>query len=202
MNDSEIDQSYLTELFVSKLNQVDSDSFQEALELILQNKCLNFSSPDANYLFSLIQNLVGPDYSAEHFYRQIKYLVNKGVYNRLSKKFRNDLFSLNISEAIVDLLVETQRKYMDTFDTNNKVDKTLVDFSIETQMPVLSSNYNITNSSLLPNEDYRKQNLVFTFNVNSEKEEEQTLNFQLDKSRVASLFAEIEKIQEQLDKLH
>jgi hypothetical protein len=202
----------------------------------------NYNAITSQSDFSQISNILiselKTDISFNNFYRQIKYLINKGVYLRLSKKFLVDLINLGLEEDKVSIIRDIQKANLDKLtelinksqnDSNNNYIKginKIIDVEIKTQMPIYNGNYeafinNEEKGKIDNNEDVNKQNVFINFKLNAKnicennfKNNEnannkskgnlgyfQNLNIKMNKVQLAEFYAEIEKIQENLDKL-
>lgn len=216
MNDLEIDQFYLDENFVRIVNFLNEEKFSQFIHYLLENYEDDVTDQHKISLISkIISSLFGsqviPD--ANHFYRQIKYLVNKGVYNRVSKKFKNDLLNIEISETKIDIVVDALKLHLDRINhfnkSNDQISTNLIvsDFEIKTEMPVGSSKNEMINEVGCLNEDIKKQNVIIKFNLKSKllqngKLKNDNLVFQMDKPKLIDFYEQVEKMQEKLDKLY
>jgi hypothetical protein len=215
MNELEIDQTYLDENFIRSVNFLDDEKFSQFINYLLENYEDDTDQNKISIYSKIISSLFGgqliPD--ENHFYRQIKYLVNKGVYNRVSKKFKNDLLSLEISETKIEIVVEAIKPHLEKIYNLNKIKDQIstnlivTDFEIKTEMPVSTSKYEMINEVGSLNEDTKKQNVILKFNLKNklvikDKLSNGNLVFQMDKTKLIDFYEQVEKIQEKLDKLY
>lgn len=203
MNEIEIDKEYIDEIFINRLNSLDDEKFNYIINYTLENYQIDSNHEQIAYFCKIIATLFGNEIDSLHFLRQIKYLVNKGSYNRLTKKFKNDLLLLNMNENKIDNLIEIQKNYFEKINEINKrenSDNYLVeDFSVKTLMPVHTTNYNLKNNDKnILNEDLKKQNILIKLDI----KDHESLQIQMDKTKLINFYEEMEKIQEKLDKLY
>jgi hypothetical protein len=216
MNELEIDRHYFDNDFISIINNAEIEKLQTFFNFVLENYSYEIDHNKISSIQNIILAFFGNDIDANHFYRQIKYLINKGCYNRLVKKFKNDLINLNFEEIRVDLIVELIKNYYEKIVEVQKKDelhtnKSIVNFEIKTKIPVANTNYKILNEKGELNKDMKKQNILMKLKLDR-KESEENLNLQnnfndeviiqMDKSQLVDFYEEIEKIQEKLDMLY
>jgi len=208
MTDIEYDMQYLDSLTIKKINRLDMNKFIDITKEIIQGINYEVSYDRLNNFSNLIHNYIGEDNSLT-FYREIRYLINKGIFNKLSKKFKAEMLELGFSQEKVDVFCDLLKNSIETFNEFNKnQDKynvvELKDFQVKTEMPVNFSNYPLQSSNVVNNvnNDMKKQHLIFNFVTSDNKSETKNLIFQMDKSQLGSFYEEIEKIQEKLDKLY
>lgn len=208
MNEVEIDQTYLDESFINLINNLENEKLAGIVNYILENFESSFDQEKlAN--FTKVITALCLDVDSNKFLRQLRYLINKGTYNRLFKKFKNDLLSINLSEEKIDLMIDIQRNYLEKINQINKKEKSkignsnytiLKDFEVKTEMPVFNTNYKIKNEKSM-NNDIKKQNLILNLKLQDEVGPN-NLILQMDKAQLINFYEEIEKIQEKLDKLY
>jgi len=218
MTDTEYDMQYLDVLTISKINKLEMNKFIDITKEIIQGLNYNVSFDKLNNFSTLIQNYIGEANSLT-FYRELRYLINKGVFNKISKKFKADLLELGFSQEKIDVFCDLLKNYIESFNEFNKQEEKsnlyeLKDFQVKTEMPVNYTNYPIKTENIVnvTNNDMKKQNLIFNFvttdknksseTEKSEKSETKNLIFEMDKTQLSSFYEEIEKIQEKLDKLY
>lgn len=205
MNEYELDKSYLDDNFISKINNLDNENLSGLFNLILDDLTNEINNEKISSINNIISALFGNEINSTLFFRQAKYLINKGLYNRLSKKYRNDLLSLNFNQEKTDLLIELMKTYIDKIAEINKKSEMkediVKDFEIQTTMPVYTTNYHIKEEKL--NEDYKKQTLTLKLELeNKNSNNNKELFIEMNKSQLVNFYEEIEKIQEKLDKLY
>ena len=104
----------------------------------------------------------------------------------------------------MEIICEVEKKYFEVnLEKNEDEDKnqimTLKDFDMITEMPVVDTQYN-TMVDDDKNEDFKKQNVLINLRLNKNGEDKREV-IQVDKKKLIGLFSQIEKLQEQLDKL-
>lgn len=210
MNDIEIDKNYFDLNFINIINNCEIERLQSFMNYMLENYSVDNDASDINAIQNIISSLFGNEFDANHFYRQMKYLINKGCYNRLVKKFKNDLINLNFQESRVELIVEMIKSHYEKIVEMQKqnelnLNRSVVNFEIKTEMPVMNTNYKISNANGEANRDMKKQNILMKFKFDNNKGES-NLNdeiiIQMDKTQLVDFYGEIEKIQEKLDLLY
>jgi hypothetical protein len=208
MNEIEIDQTYLSDDFISKLNSSEDEKVASAVNLVLENYEIELTYEKIVYLTKMLNGIFINEIDAHHFLRQVKYLINKGLYNRLSKKFKNDLLAIGLNEDKIDLIIEIQRGFFDKNVKKNEINEKkkeviVKDFEVRTEMPVWNSNYKIKEETL--NEDLKKQKILIKFTTKHAHSDDniplQNFVLEMNKMQLQSFYEEIEKIQENLDKL-
>ena len=197
------DKDYLDEAFIRKINNSEINSLLSLMKELLENYRTELNYEQFQYFNNECKSLYDEGYS-ENFIRQLKYLINKGIYNRITKRYKSDLIELGIEPEKVEAISNLQKQYQEiNFDKNEKNVKNntiyLKDFDMYTEMPVHYSDYKINNEDQ-ENPDIKKQNIILNLNLsNNEKDEHKIL--EIDKQKMINLFEKIELIQEYLDKL-
>jgi len=199
-----IDKEYLDTVFINQVNAIDNESLKNLSNLILSTYKTEYNYEDLDKLQSECQSIIDNDLNVEHFIRQFKYLFNKGIYGRINKKYKNELLELGFSPEKIEILSEIGKKYFElNLEKNENEDKkqilTLKDFDMLTEMPVVDTKYNsmVDNEK---NEDFKKQKLLINLRLNKDGEDKREV-IQVDKTKLIGLFTQMEKLQEQLDKL-
>ena len=199
-----IDKEYLDTVFINQLNGIDNDSFKNLCNYFLNNYKTQNNYEDLDKLFQECQSIIDNDLNTEHFIRQLKYLFNKGIYGRINKKHKADLIELGFTPEKMEILCEIEKKYFElnlekNEEENKKEISTLKDFDMITEMPVVDTKYKaIVDGD--PNNDFKKQKLLINLRLNKNGEDKREV-IQVDKTKLIGLFSQIEKLQEQLDKL-
>jgi hypothetical protein len=217
MKEAELDQEYLDEIFINKTNQIDDEQFANLANLILENYNNEATLEQISYLTRYISDAYGNEIDSATTLRKLKYLVHKGMYNRLSKKFKNDLLSINLEESKIEVLIEVQKNYFEKIAEQMKKNGEsqnlkVRDFQVTTNMPVYTSNYKLKQDGFPSlNEDLKKQNLLINFQLSGPQNIEESENLgnqnnknlvlEINKLDLINFYEEIEKIQEKLDKL-
>ena len=197
------DKDYLDEVFIKRINNTDTNSLLSLVKLLLENYKTELNYEQIQYFSDQFKSLYD-EQDVDNFIRQLKYLINKGIYNRITKRYKNELIELGIEQEKVEAISNLQKQYQEiNFDKNEKNVKNntiyLKDFDMYTEMPVHYSDYKI-NDEDQENPDIKKQNLIINLNLsNNEKDEHKIL--EIDKQKMINLFEKIELIQEYLDKL-
>ena len=195
---------YRYTVFINQLNSIDNDSFINLCNYFLNNYKTQNNYEDLDKLNQECQSIIDNDLNTEHFIRQLKYLFNKGIYGRINKKHKADLIKLGFTPEKTEILCEVEKKYFEkNLEKNENEDKsqilTLKDFDILTEMPVVDTNYK-TKVDGEENIDFKKQKLFLNLRLNKNGEDKREV-IQVDKKKLIGLFSQIEKLQEQLDKL-
>ena len=199
-----IDKEYLDTAFINQLNSLDNESFKNLCNFILSNYKTGYNYEDLEKIFQECQSVIDNDLNTEQFMRQLKYLINKGIYSRINKKHKAELIELGFTPEKMEILSEVEKKYFDlNLEKNENEDKTqiltLKDFDMLTEMPVVDTKYNAMVDGE-KNEDLKKQKLLINLRLNKNGEDKREV-IQVDKTKLIGLFSQIEKLQEQLDKL-
>ena len=197
------DKDYLDEVFIKRINNTETNSLLSLVKLLLENDQIELNYEQIQYFSDQFKSLYD-EQDVDNFIRQLKYLINKGIYNRITKRYKNELIELGIEQEKVEAISNLQKQYQEiNFDKNEKNVKNntiyLKDFDMYTEMPVHYSDYKINNEDQ-ENPDIKKQNIILNLNLsNNEKDEHKIL--EIDKQKMINLFEKIELIQEYLDKL-
>lgn len=199
-----IDQEYIDTTFVTQINNIDNESLRNLCTVFLEKYKTEYNYEDIEKFNQECQALFDTEVNTEHFLRQLKYLYNKGIYGRINKKFKNDLLVLGISANKIEIMSEVGKKYFDKNlekNENDSKDKilTLKDFDMLTEMPVSDSHYEL-NKDDTKNDDFKKQKLLLNLRLTQHNQDYRQV-IQVDKDKMIGLFEQIEKLQEQLDKL-
>ena len=198
-----LDKDYLDEVFIKRINNTDTNSLLSLVKLLLENYKTELNYEQIQYFSDQFKSLYD-EQDVDNFIRQLKYLINKGIYNRITKRYKNELIELGIEQEKVEAISNLQKQYQDiNLDKNEKNVKNntiyLKDFDMYTEMPVHYSDYKINNEDQ-ENPDIKKQNIILNLNLsNNEKDEHKIL--EIDKQKMINLFEKVELIQEYLDKL-
>ena len=204
MSVDNIDKEYLDNAFISQLNSIDNESLNNLCNFVLSTYKTEYNYEDLEKLNQECQTIIDNELNIENFIRQLKYLFNKGIYGRINKKHKAELIELGLSPEKMELLCEVEKRYFElNLEKNENEDKkqvmTLKDFDMITEMPVVDTQYN----SMVDgekNEDFKKQKLLINLRLNKNGEDKREV-IQVDKTKLIGLFSQIEKLQEQLDKL-
>lgn len=204
MTDIQIDQEYLDDAFIERINNTENEALSSLLNALLQNYESEFTYEKIEKFNNLCKTIYANEVNAEHFLRQLKYLFNKGIYGRINKKYRADLAALKIEEEKIGILAEAQKKfYEQNIKKNEERNKEeyyhVKDFDMLTEMPIHYSDYKIYNEENR-NDDIKKQNLFINFKL-SEGDKENNCLLSIDKEKLIGMYEQIEKLQEKLDKL-
>ena len=204
MSGDNIDKEYLDTAFFTQLNSIDNESLKNLCNLFLSTYKTQYNYEDLEKLNQECQSIIDNDLNIEHFIRQLKYLFNKGIYGRINKKHKAELIELGVAPDKMEIICEVEKKFFDlNLEKNEEEDKkqilTLKDFDMITEMPVVDTNY----KSMVDgekNEDIKKQQLLINLRLNKNGEDKREV-IQVDKTKLIGLFSQMEKLQEQLDKL-
>lgn len=197
------DKDYLDEAFIRKINNTEINSLLSLMKELLENYRTELNYEQFQYFNNECKSLYDEGYS-ENFIRQLKFLINKGIYNRITKRYKSDLIELGIEPEKVEAISNLQKQYQDiNLDKNEKNVKNnslyLKDFDMYTEMPVHYSDYKISKEEQ-ENYDIKKQNLILNLNLSNGEKEEHKI-FEIDKLKMINLFEKVEQIQEYLDKI-
>ena len=199
MDENEIDKIYIDELFINDINSIDIDRYSSLISFIIENYTEEISNDKLAYITNIISSIFGHDSNSTNIYRKLKYLINKGIYNRFTKKYKLDLLNIGFDENKIDEIINIAKEtpslgelYKSTKSNTN----ILKDVQITTNMPVYSSNYNIDPAK--DGSDIKKQKLLIKFDYSSDT----SSLIEMNKNQLFTFYQEIEKIQEKLDKLY
>ena len=200
----DIDKEYLDTAFINQLNGIDNESLKNLCNLYLSTYKTEYNYEDLEKVNHECQSVIDNDLNIENFIRQLKYLFNKGIYGRINKKHKSELIELGLSPEKMEILCEVEKKYFEkNLENNENEDKknilTLKDFDMMTEMPVVDTKYN-TMVDGDKNVDFKKQKLLINLRLNRNGEDKREV-IQVDKTKLIGLFSQMEKLQEQLDKL-
>ena len=164
------DKDYLDEAFIRKINNSEINSLLSLMKELLENYRTELNYEQFQYFNNECKSLYDEGYS-ENFIRQLKYLINKGIYNRITKRYKSDLIELGIEPEKVEAISNLQKQYQDiNLDKNEKNVKNnslyLKDFDMYTEMPVHYSDYKISKEEQ-ENYDIKKQNLILNLNLSN-----------------------------------
>ena len=199
-----IDKDYLDPSFINMLNSIDNDSLRNLCNLFLSTYKTEYTYEDLDKLEQECQSILDDELSIENFIRQLKYLFNKGIYGRINKRHKADLIELGINPEKMEIICEVEKKYFENnLEKNEDDDKkhicTLKDFDMMTEMPVVDTRYRIMNDEE-KNTDFKKQKLFINLRLNKDGKDKREV-IQVDKTKLIGLFSQMEKLQEELDKL-
>ena len=205
MENENLDKNYLDENFVERINNIDNDTLHSLLTEIVENYETEFTYEQIELFNNKCKSLFENGLNSELFLRQIKYLINKGIYGRIIKKFKNDLAELGISQEKIDIISEVFKKYyeinLEKNENYNKKNKLyLKDFDMFTEMPCHYSNYDLYKNDE-KNEDIKKQNLFINLRLSEGDKKDVNEVIAFDKNKMIAFFEQIEKIQEIIDKM-
>ena len=199
-----IDKDYLDTAFITQLNNLDNESFRNLCNFVLSTYKTQYSYEDFEKLHQECLSVIDNDLNTEHFIRQLKYLFNKGIYGRINKKHKAELIELGVAPDKMEIICEVEKKYFESnLEKNEDEDKnqilTLKDFDMITEMPVVDTKYKAMVDGD-PNNDFKKQQLLINLRLNKNGEDKREV-IQVDKTKLIGLFSQMEKLQEQLDKI-
>jgi hypothetical protein len=199
MNENEIDKTYLDEIFINDINTIDLDRFTSLINLIIENYSEEISNNKLTHITNFITTIFGHDTNSNNIFRKLKYIINKGIYNRFTKKYKLDLINLGLEENKIDEIINSAKENStlgEIYKSNKTTTNILKDVQITTNMPVYSSNYSIDPAK--DGSDLKKQNLLIKFDYSSDS----SSLIEMNKNQLFTFYQEIEKIQEKLDKLY
>ena len=199
-----IDKDYLETTFINCLNNLDNESLKNLCNVFLSIYKTEYNYEDLEKLHQEVESILDNELAVEHFIRQLKYLFNKGIYGRINKKHKADLIELGFSPEKMEIISEIEKKYFEqNLEKNEEEEKkqiyTLKDFDMMTQMPVVDTSY----QAMIDDEnniDFKKQKLLINLRLNKDGKDKREV-IQVDKTKLIGLFSQMEKLQEELDKL-
>ena len=199
-----IDKDYLETTFINCLNNLDNESLKNLCNVFLSIYKTEYNYEDLEKLHQEVESILDNELAVEHFIRQLKYLFNKGIYGRINKKHKAELIELGFSPEKMEIISEIEKKYFEqNLEKNEEEEKkqiyTLKDFDMMTQMPVVDTSY----QAMIDDEnniDFKKQKLLINLRLNKDGKDKREV-IQVDKTKLIGLFSQMEKLQEELDKL-
>ena len=204
MSGENIDKEYLDSAFVNQLNSIDDESLKHLCNFVLSTYKTEYNYEDLEKLNQECQSIIDNELNIENFIRQLKYLFNKGIYGRINKKHKAQLIELGLTPEKMEIISEMEKKYFElNLEKNDNEEKnqilTLKDFDMLTEMPVVDTKYH-TMIDGEKNEDFKKQKLYINLRLNKNGKDKREV-IQVDKTKLIGLFSQMEKLQEQLDKI-
>lgn len=205
MENENLDKNYLDENFVERINNTDNEALHSLLTFLVENYETELTYEQIELFNNKCKSIYENSLNSENFIRQIKYLINKGIYGRIIKKFKNDLLELGISQEKIDIISEVFKKYYEinlekNENFNKKNDLYLKDFDMFTEMPCHFSDYNLFKNDE-KNEDIKKQNLFINLRLTEGNKNDTNQIIAFDKNKMIAFFEQIEKMQEIIDKM-
>ena len=199
-----IDKEYLETTFINCINATDNETLRNLCNIFLSTYKTENNYEDLEKLKNECRSILDNELAVEHFLRQFKYLFNKGIYGRINKKHKAELIELGIAPEKMEIICEVEKKYFETnLEKNEEDDKkqicTLKDFDMLTEMPVFDTDYKAVVDEE-KNYDFKKQNLIINLRLNKDGKDKREI-IQIDKTKLIGLFSQMEKLQEELDKL-
>lgn len=208
--DTNPDNDYIDTVFVKQINGLDNESLRNVFTSVLEKYKTEYNYDDMEKFSQEVVNLFDCEINTEHFLRQIKYIINKGIYGRINKKYKNDLLVLGFEVDKIEIISEVCKKYFEINLEKNEKDMNakiwnLKDFDMMTEMPVHYSKYMLQEGDE-GNNDIKKQQLIMNLRLSKENggpnnTEDKREIILVDKNKMIGLFQQFEKLQEQLDKL-
>ena len=199
-----IDKNYLEPTFINCLNNIDNESLRNLCKMFLSTYKTEYTYEDLEKLNQECQSFIDNKLSVEHFVRQLKYLFNKGIYGRINKRHKADLIELGINPEKMEVIFEVEKQFFEenlekNEDNEKKQICTLKDFDMMTEMPVVDTSYKAMVDEE-KNVDFKKQKLLINLRLNKDGKDKREV-IQVDKTKLIGLFSQMEKLQEELDKL-
>lgn len=193
---------YFDSQFVAVINDLENSRYSQIISLVIENISYEIDHEKLANMNKIFNSIFSVEKSPLIFYRKLKSLVHCCVYNRFSKKFKNDLLGLGFKQDKLDILCDLVKIDIENLNEklkNSGLNSYLKDFSINTEMPVSYTSYEVSSKDS-KNVDYKKQYLNINFSVHEENDKE--IFFNMNKGQLLNFYEEIEKIQEKLDKLY
>ena len=185
------------------LNNINNDSFTELIETVVKYYPNKYNSNNNQIIIYLIKSYDQhlSHTSSELIFRELKDLINKSFYNRLTNKTKTELINDGLQSEKADLLFSLLSNYPDLYTIINEYaindhENKIYDFKITTQMPILKTNNDQTFDTL--SKDIKQQELLLKLDLGNDEIAQISMN----KKMTSKLFEEIEKLQEALDKLY
>jgi len=199
-----IDNHYLEQTFINCINGIDNESLKHLCNVFLSNYKTEYNYDDLEKLNQEVQSILDNELAAEHFIRQLKYLFNKGIYGRINKRHKAELIELGFTPEKMEIIFEAEKKYFEgNLEKNEEEEKkqicSLKDFDMMTEMPVVDTKYRPMVDEE-KNIDFKKQKLLINLRLNKDGKDKREV-IQVDKTKLIGLFSQMEKLQEELDKL-
>ena len=199
-----IDKEYLEQVFINCINSTDNETLRNLCNVYLSTYKTENNYEDLEKLNNECRSILDNELAVEHFIRQLKYLFNKGIYGRINKKHKAELIELGIAPEKMEIICDVEKKYFENnLEKNEEDDKkqisTLKDFDMLTEMPVFDTDYKAVVDEE-KNYDFKKQNLIINLRLNKDGKDKREI-IQVDKTKLIGLFSQMEKLQEELDKL-
>lgn len=200
--------SELDNYFFSLINDINDENYTFIIELMSSKYPDKYDEEFLSKLMKAFNSLFGGEVNGMKIFRELKILLKNALYNRLSKKHKNELLQKGLPEHRIITLFEQLKPYLGKITDNqfnlSSQSTMLVDFEMTTEMPLQYTNCNIVSeeNNYRPKDDIKQQLFRFNMNITNQENQINTLNFSMDKKQLISFYAEIEKIQECLDKLY
>ena len=102
---------YLDEVFIKRINNTDTNSLLSLVKLLLENYKTELNYEQIQYFSDQFKSLYD-EQDVDNFIRQLKYLINKGIYNRITKRYKNELIELGIEQEKVEAISNLQKQYV------------------------------------------------------------------------------------------
>lgn len=184
------------------LNNIQNESFTELIESVLKYYPDRYNNRNIQNIIYLIKSFDqhNSNDSSELIFRELKDLINKSFYNRLTNKIKSEIVNDGLLSEKADLLFSLLSNYSEKYSIKDQYalsenENKILDFEVITQMPILKTN-SITLDSL--NKDIKQQEILLKLDLGKEDIAQISMN----KKMSSKLFEEIEKLQEALDKLY
>lgn len=205
----EIDRQFLDQKFITLINSMKDETLATLIEKMLINYKTELSLDEIESLSSEITNGLKSTsnvINVNHFIRQLKYLINKGIYGRITKKYRNDISELGIEANKVTLISDIQKKYYETIYTKNeesynKEFKQIKEIDMFTEMPLFYTDYRLIEDDK-KNENIKKAKLYMNIDIENTDKKEENYVLEISKEKLVGMYAQIEQLQEHLDHLY
>ena len=205
------------------LTSISEEDLSSVFDAILEKYPTKYTKEYTDKLIKALKRLYGEEIDPVKILREFKNLINDCVYNRLSKKHKNELINKNgFDEKRVEILFEAINRInlgneLVQFDENGVI----TNFDVQTVNPISSSSNSLVveGNEYSSKEDFRQQNILINLEIEDSKEvkvkeikEEdkkdgkntntKTLKMKLEKKNLVNFFTELEKLQEKLDELY
>lgn len=192
----------MSSLFI--LNDFNDELFEKLSVLIASHYPNDFSKELNSKVNSLIAES-GFDtlkFSTEYAYREIKSLVSRALFSRLSNKAKGEFIKEGLSDSKVSILFTSLQMYNEKALSEEEIslndNEIIYDFELKTEMPLAKTNNHLVNTKDVFNQDFKQQEFILQLDLGIGKVNNLTGN----KQTMIYMFEQIEKLQEAIDKLY
>lgn len=201
--DNEMNEMY-TQALNGLITMVNSDDLSIIMDQILYSYPDKYSFDYMSKINISLKRYYGVSIDCEKIFRELKNFISEIIYNRVSKKFKQELITKGFDSERLDIIFEKINEHQSKEDNdilaNNSNCATLEDFVIQTKAPINTTNNKLVEESNYFNEniDSKKFEVFMNMDLSNGKKELLKIN----KINLISMFEEIEKLQEKIDELY